>query len=269
MENKDTINHEERTVAADTHKEILGATRETLVIDDTIARRVVRKYDLRILPLFLLINLFSFIDRVNIGNARILGLQTDLQLGVGLRYNIALMCLFVSYCVVELPSNIVCKKVGGHVWIPFLVFCFSVLTICTSVVESRGGLYAVRFLLGCFEGGISPGLVWMLSQFYRREELGFRTSIYISAASASGAFGGLLAIGLSSIPRWGLIHTWRNIFLFEVSFALVCAQTMLTLPGIDLASYSCTGVLANPKGTGDRKVLERGGEECSCGQAQS
>jgi MFS family permease len=153
---------------------------------------------------------------VNIGNARLLGLSKDLELGVGLRFNYALMCLFVSYCVVELPSNVACKKIGGHRWIPFLVFCFSILTICTSVVENRQGLYAIRFLLGCAEGGISPGLVWLLSIFYRREELGFRTSIYISAASASGAFGGLLAIGLSKIPRWGLIHTWRNIFFFEV-----------------------------------------------------
>ena len=88
----------------------------------------------------------------------------DLQLAVGLRYNIALMCLFVSYCVVELPSNILCKKVGGHIWIPALVLTFSILTICTSVVQNRGGLYAIRFLLGCAEGGISPGLVWMLSQ---------------------------------------------------------------------------------------------------------
>jgi MFS family permease len=219
VEPKASAGHEESLVGLDAHKEVLGATRETIVIDDAIAKRVVRKYDYRILPLFLLINLFSFIDRVNIGNARLLGLQADLELGVGLRYNIALMCLFVSYCVVELPSNIACKKIGGHIWIPLLVFCFSILTICTSVVQNRQGLYAIRFLLGCAEGGISPGLVWMLSCFYRRQELGFRTSIYISAASGSGAFGGLLAIGLSSIPQWGMIHTWRNIFFFEVRWS--------------------------------------------------
>lgn len=159
-----SLNHHETAAGLDQHKEVLGATRETLVIDDALSKRIVRKYDYRILPLFLLINLFSFIDRVNIGNARLLGLQADLELGVGLRWNIALMCLFVSYCVVELPSNIACKKLGGHIWIPFLVFVFALLTICTSVVESRHGLYAVRFLLGCAEGGISPGLVWMLSQ---------------------------------------------------------------------------------------------------------
>lgn len=62
-----------------------------------------------------------------------------------------------------------------------------------------------------------------LLRSYRRQELGFRTSIYISAASASGAFGGLLAIGLSKIPPWGRINTWRNIFFFEGLVTLVIA----------------------------------------------
>ncbi|KAL4879975.1 major facilitator superfamily domain-containing protein [Aspergillus karnatakaensis] len=177
-------------------------------------RSIVRKFDLRLLTLFTVINLFSFIDRVNIGNARLLGLQEDLDLS-GHRFNIALTCLLVSYCAVELPSNILCKLIGGHVYIPILVFCFGLITMFTSLVSDRGGLYACRVLLGVFEGGISPGLVFLLSLFYRRHELGFRTSIYISASSASGAFGGLLAIGLSKIPPWGRIHTWKNIFFFE------------------------------------------------------
>ncbi len=143
---------------------VLGATNEVVTFDGDVSRRIARKYDYRILSVFLLINLFSFIDRANIGNARLLGLQKDLQLAVGLRYNIALMCLFVSYCVVELPSNIICKKVGGHLWIPFLVLTFGTITMFTSLVQSRHSLYAVRFLLGCAEGGISPGLVFMLSQ---------------------------------------------------------------------------------------------------------
>ncbi|KAH8801421.1 major facilitator superfamily domain-containing protein [Xylogone sp. PMI_703] len=204
-----------KTAFNDTSGGILGASHEVVTFDPQVSKRVVRKYDIRLLTFFLLINLFSFIDRVNIGNARLLGLSKDLDLGIGLRYNIALMCLFVSYCVVELPSNIACKRIGGHIWIPSLVFTFGITTMLTSVVESHGGLYAVRFVLGCLEGGISPGLVFMLAQFYRRRELGFRTSIYISAASASGAFGGLLAIGFSKIPPWGVIHTWRNIFFFE------------------------------------------------------
>ncbi|KAL4750723.1 hypothetical protein BDW72DRAFT_213222 [Aspergillus terricola var. indicus] len=193
-------------------------------------RIILRKFDLRLLALFTVINLFSFIDRVNIGNARLLGLQEDLDLS-GLRFNIALTCLLVSYCVVELPSNILCKLIGGNIYVPGLVFCFGTVTMLTSLVTDRGGLYACRFVLGVFEGGISPGSVFLLSLFYRRHELGFRTSIYISASSASGAFGGLLAIGLSKIPRWGLINSWKNIFFFEGLVSIILAVlAFLTIP---------------------------------------
>ncbi|KAL3485277.1 major facilitator superfamily domain-containing protein [Aspergillus germanicus] len=185
-------------------------------------RRIIRKVDLHLLTLFTIINLFSFIDRVNIGNARLLGLQDDLNLS-GNRFNIALTCLLFTYCVVELPSNILCKIIGGHIYVPCLVLGFGLITTCTALVTDQGGLYASRVVLGIFEGGISPGLVFMLSLFYRRHELGFRTSIYISASSASGAFGGLLAIGLSKIPRWGLIHTWKNIFFFEGLVSMLLA----------------------------------------------
>jgi hypothetical protein len=131
-------------------------------ISPSEARRIIRKFDLNLLTLFTIINLFSFIDRVNIGNARLLGLQSDLNLS-GNRFNIALTCLLVTYCAVELPSNILCKIIGGHIYVPCLVLGFGLITTCTALVEDRGGLYACRVLLGIFEGGISPGLVFMLS----------------------------------------------------------------------------------------------------------
>ncbi|KAB8259489.1 hypothetical protein BDV32DRAFT_159253 [Aspergillus pseudonomiae] len=138
-------------------KVVLGATDERILWDEKESQTVVRKFDMRLLALFTVINLFSFIDRVNIGNARLLGLEKDLGL-FGLRFNIALMCLFVSYCIVELPSNILCKIVGGHIYIPTLVLCFGIITMLTSLVEQKGGLYTCRFLLGVFEG-VPQGLV--------------------------------------------------------------------------------------------------------------
>lgn len=76
-----------------------------------------------------------------------------------------------------------------------------------------------RAFLGIFEGGTMPGIAFFLSCFYRREELLFRIGIFVSGSSMAGAFGGLLATGLSSIPRWGVaatpIYRWRNIFFFE------------------------------------------------------
>lgn len=142
----------------------LEAQHTAIVVDEHLSKQIVRKYDYHLLIFFVIINLFCFIDRVNIGNVRLLGLAEDLKLNVGLRYNIALMCLFVPYCVVELPANILCKRIGGHIWIPFLVSAFAIITTLTSVVQNRGGLYAARFVLGLVEGGVSPGLIWLLSQ---------------------------------------------------------------------------------------------------------
>ena len=72
-----------------------------------------------------------------------------------------------------------------------------------------------------------PGIAFFLSSFYKREELLFRVGVFVSGSSLAGAFGGLLATGLTKIPRWGVasapIHTWRNIFFFEGLFTLVVA----------------------------------------------
>ncbi|GMF67191.1 unnamed protein product [Aspergillus oryzae] len=225
---KEAVGNVQRAVVEDT-KVVLKATDERILWDEKQSRAVVRKFDLRLLSLFTVINLFSFIDRVNIGNARLLGLEKDLGLS-GLRFNIALMCLFVSYCVVELPSNILCKIVGGHIYIPTLVLCFGIITMLTSLVEQKGGLY-------------------------RRHELGVRTSIYISASSASGAFGGLLAIGLSRIPDWGLIHTWRNIFFFEVGIYLPSRRYLTVPQGLVSVILAVVAFISIPSGPETARFL--------------
>ncbi|KAB5558482.1 major facilitator superfamily domain-containing protein [Coniochaeta sp. 2T2.1] len=178
-----------------------------------------RKIDRRIVPLVTILYLLCFLDRINIGNAKIQGLEKDLHLDVGVRFNWALSIFYIVYLLFEVPSNIVLKYVGPRFFLPFLVVGFGFVSMCTAFVTSFGGLMVARVFLGVFEGGAMPGMAFFLSTFYRREELLFRIGIYVSAASMAGAFGGLLATGLSKIPSWGAdampIHTWRNIFFFE------------------------------------------------------
>ncbi|KAK5061243.1 hypothetical protein LTR84_007785 [Exophiala bonariae] len=212
---------ESKAATQDINEEDLAAAHTFVEVNTTLASQIIRKTDMHLLPLCVVINIFNFIDRSNIGNARLLGMQHDLQLS-GNKYNIAVMCIFISGSAVEIPANIICKKIGTKVWLPMIVFTFGLITTLMSLTHTAEGLYIARFFLGIPEGGVSPAIIWLLSQFYRRAEMGLRTSIYISAAASSGAFGGLLAIGLSKIPRWGLIHTWRNIYFFEglVSIAI-------------------------------------------------
>jgi sugar phosphate permease len=181
-------------------------------------KRIRNKIDWKIVPTVTFLYLLCFLDRANIGNARIQGMAKDLNL-VGYRFNIAVSIFYIIYLMVEIPSNVILKKVGPKYYIPLLVAGFGLVSVCTAFVKTFAELCVARAFLGIFEGGTMPGIAFFLSCFYKRHELYFRVGIYVSAASMAGAFGGLLATGLSRIPRWGTdgspIHTWRNIFFFE------------------------------------------------------
>ena len=196
-------------------------------------KRLVRKIDWRILPVVTVLYLANFIDRTNIGNARVAGLEKDLQL-VGTQYNLGLSIFYILYSFSEVPSNLILKKVGADIWIPTLVLGFGIISFATSWIKNFGDFMAVRALLGLMEGGMMPGVAYYLSTWYRRDELVFRICIFVSASSISGAFGGLLASGLLKIRQLdGLPHgQWRNIFLVEGAVTILLALAgYFLLPG--------------------------------------
>ncbi|KAF1976359.1 MFS general substrate transporter [Bimuria novae-zelandiae CBS 107.79] len=182
--------------------------------DPHMARQVLWKMDVRILPVLALLFLCSFIDRTNVGNAKILGLQKDTHM-TDHEYAIGLCAFYATYIASELPSNLVLKKMSPRIWLPLLTAVWGTLTMCLGFVKGFGSFVAVRALLGIAEGGLLPGMVLYLSHFYRRTELALRIGIFYTAASLSGAFGGLLARGLNTIGHRGGLAGWRWIFIIE------------------------------------------------------
>jgi sugar phosphate permease len=118
--------------------------------------KLVRKIDLHLLPILFVLYMFAFLDRVNIGNAKIQGLTTELHMS-GEQYNIASMILFVPYIVLEVPSNLLMKRIKPSMWLSGLMFGWGIITMCQGFVSSYGGLLACRVLLGVFEAGVFPG----------------------------------------------------------------------------------------------------------------
>lgn len=107
------------------HMETLAADQKVDVeveepIDRAFERRVVRKVDMQLIPILFLLLIFAFLDRINIGNARIMGLEEDLNMK-GMDYNIALFTFFITYILFEIPSNIVLKKIRPSVWLSSLI----------------------------------------------------------------------------------------------------------------------------------------------------
>lgn len=107
-------------------------------------------------------------------------------------YNISLSIFYIFYALIEIPSNLVLRKVGARIWIPTIIVSFGIVTTLTSLIDNFGELMAVRVALGISEGGLMPAYLVVLARFYTRRELVLRTAIFASSAAIAGMFGGAL-----------------------------------------------------------------------------
>ena len=105
-------------VAEDLSPEPLATTTPT---SKSAEKALLWKLDRHVLPTISLLYMLAFIDRINIGNARIQGLEADLRMG-GNDYNVALQIFFVPYIFLEVPSNVVLKKVAPSTWLSGIMF---------------------------------------------------------------------------------------------------------------------------------------------------
>ncbi|KAJ4859396.1 major facilitator superfamily domain-containing protein [Trichoderma breve] len=151
-------------------------TEITDIEDGVNERALLRKLDWRLLPAVGVLYLLSFLDRSNVGNARIEGMVSDLHM-TGNQYLTGLTVYFIGYVLFEIPCNVILKKTSPRLWLP-------TLTIAWGVTES----------------GLFPGVVFYLS---------------MCAASLAGAFGGILAYGIGKMAGVVWSNGWRWIFILE------------------------------------------------------
>lgn len=206
-----------------------GSTLETgsYHIDPVAEKRLVRKQDLLILPAAYIAYLLVFIDRTNLGNARVAGLEASLGLRTN-DFNIGACLYYVLYLVMEVPAILLVRRFGFQI-IPFTTFSFGVVTLGTAFIHNRGAWFVVRILLGVLESFSLPAIAYLLSRYYRRAEITMRIAFYfLLAGGTSQAFGGLLASGFLSVSPIGILkNTWRNIFLCEGIMTMGLALSMV------------------------------------------
>ncbi|KAG1057285.1 hypothetical protein G6F43_000860 [Rhizopus delemar] len=186
------------------------------------SRALLWKLDLRIIPLIGALYLCSFLDRVNIGNARLAGLTTDLNISPN-AYNAALSIFFAGYVLFEVPSNMILKVVGPSKWIPIVMLSWGTVMACMAACKNSAGLLASRFFLGITEAGLFPGIIFYLSLWYTRGEQATRVALFFSCSTLAGAFGGVLAYGIMQMDGVGGLHGWQWIFIIEAIPTLLLA----------------------------------------------
>ncbi|KAF2020465.1 permease of the major facilitator superfamily [Aaosphaeria arxii CBS 175.79] len=183
-------------------------------------KTLLRKQDFRLIPICATMYLLAYLDRSNIGNAKVMNseeghdLMTETNIS-GTQYAIALMVFLIAYTLFEVPANTFLKRLGPSKWFALLLCCWGTISMCLGAVHNYAGLTAARFMLGIFEAGLAPGLAYYISFWYRANERSLRLAFIYSTATLAGAFGGLIAYGISHMNQVAGISGWRWLFILE------------------------------------------------------
>ncbi|KAL2803241.1 major facilitator superfamily domain-containing protein [Aspergillus granulosus] len=193
-------------------------------------KALVWKQDLHIVPLSAAIYLLCYLDRSNIGNARIMNSESgnDLLTETNMtsyQYTIALMIFLIAYALFEVPSNYFLKKLKPSRWIAFLMLSWGAVTMGLGGVHNFSQVTGLRFLLGVMEAGLFPGLVYFLTFWYRTHERSVRVALVLASATLAGAFGGAIAYGVGHMNQVHGLSAWRWLFIIEG--APSCASAVL------------------------------------------
>ncbi|KAJ7634656.1 MFS general substrate transporter [Roridomyces roridus] len=202
-----------------------------LSVDPKEEKRLVRKLDARILPIICLLYLFAFLDRGNLGNARLQGLPQDTLGGdpTGHLFDWVNSIFFMSYILSQIPLGIVFKLFHPPLWMACIALGWGISSTLMSTAFNFGGLITARLFLGIFEAGLGPVIPLYLSLFYTKDELGTRVASYFGFAAVSGAFGGLIAFGIQHAHA--AIANWRLLFIIEgVPAVIMGVIALLFLP---------------------------------------
>ncbi|KAF7526850.1 hypothetical protein G7054_g10630 [Neopestalotiopsis clavispora] len=207
---------------ADVAAVLTPTTDDDLVLDRQLEKQVVRKLDWHLAPMFAALYFVAYLDRSNIGNASVAGLNADLGLSDG-QYSTAVSVFFATYVALELPVVLLTQRVGPHRAIACMCLSWSAVTIGTGFVKGFGDLIATRVLLGLCEAGFFPCLILYISMVYKKEEQGLRQAYLFSSVALAGMFGGLIATGITYIGSVHGLESWSWLYIIEGCLSVLAA----------------------------------------------
>jgi sugar phosphate permease len=180
-------------------------------------KKLMWKIDLCVVPPFCLLYFLAFLDRVNISNAKIYGMEESLHLSSN-QFSAALTVFFVPYIVFEVLSNFLLKVIKPHTWLSAMILLFGVVTICMAYSRNYGGLIVCRLFLGIFEAGSFPSIFYIMANFYSSRESQRRFSFFFSCTCLAGGCAGALAYRIHDLNGKFGLHSWQWIYIIEGAF---------------------------------------------------
>jgi D-galactonate transporter len=169
---------------------------------------------LRLLPFLFLCYLLAYLDRVNVGFAK-LQMQGDLGFSDTV-YGIGAGIFFIGYFLFEVPSNMILERVGARIWIARIMILWGLLSAGTMFTRGEGSFYAMRFLLGVAEAGFFPGIILYLTYWYPRAHRARMVALFMAAITLAGVIGGPVSGFI--LTRLAGVHGlsgWQWLYLLE------------------------------------------------------
>ena len=169
----------------------------------------------RIIPLMFLCYIAAYLDRVNVGFAK-LQMQSDVAGLSDTVYGLGAGIFFVGYFFFEVPSNILMEKFGARVWIARIMITWGIISSATLFVNSPWMFYALRFLLGLAEAGFFPGIILYLTYWFPSRRRGRMVAFFMTAIALTGVVGGPVSGWiLHQFNGVANLKGWQMLFLLE------------------------------------------------------
>lgn len=183
--------------------------------DNPVARSYLFKLDAFVLSYVCLLYWANYLDRANLANAYVSGMQEDLQMK-GNELNIINTCFYVGYIVAMVPHNLILLKVRPRYWISICGFCWAVLTLSMYKVHLFKQLCVIRFFEAMFEAVTFAGTHLILGTYYDEELLPMRTAVFTSSGLLGSLFSGVLQAAIyKNMEDYNGIRGWRWLFIID------------------------------------------------------
>jgi hypothetical protein len=185
-------------------------------VDSTLASAI-SKVKRHVLPLFVIMFIVNYIDRVNIGFVRT-HMEHDLGIGAA-AYGFGAGLFFIGYALFEVPSNMLLQKVGARIWLTRIMFTWGVVATCMAFIQNETHFYILRFLLGVAEAGFFPGVIYYFTRWLPGAERGKAIAIFLSGSAIASLISGPLSGLLLQINGLGM-HGWQWMYFIEGMFSV-------------------------------------------------
>ena len=193
---------------------------------ETFETKTYHKADVRLLPFLFLCYILAYLDRVNVGFAKLQMLK-DLSMSDA-AFATGAGIFFIGYFFFEVPSNVLLKKFGARMWIARIMISWGVISACMIFVRGEWSFYAMRFLLGLAEAGFFPGVIFYLTLWYPSRLRCTRTAWFVAAIAVSGVIGNPVSgwimdklSGVMNLAGWQWLFISEGIPSFLVGFWVI------------------------------------------------